>query len=108
MNMPMNWRSKCMLESESTRDRRQIMAAMNVIGLTGREHGNNAASKMAQSLGWLGVGLGLTEIVAPRAFEKMAGITRNSSDSRLNAVRKIATGIGTLAKPQSSLGFWTR
>lgn len=84
-----------------------MAATTDVFGLAGRGQDSNTLRKLAHSLGWLSVGLGVTEIVAPRAFAKLEGISRHTPD-KLKKFRKLASGVGLLAKPQPSLNFWTR
>jgi uncharacterized membrane protein len=83
------------------------MAATNVMNLAAGEK-QGTASKLAGALGWMSIGLGVTQMVAPRIIASLAGVPRRKSESRLMGIRKIATGMGMLAQPQHALGLWTR
>src|ERR1041384_779527 len=83
--------------------RQRTMAAAFTLAGRGQR---NTAHKLAQSFGWLSIGLGVTEIVAPHVFGRLAGLSRKPS--RTMGVQKLASGLGLIANPQRSLGFWTR
>ncbi|HEY8520538.1 MAG TPA: SRPBCC family protein [Gammaproteobacteria bacterium] len=55
-------------------------------------------------LGWLGIGLGAAELLAPRALLRVIGFapTERAADVvRTMGVREVATGLGILANPKS-------
>jgi uncharacterized membrane protein len=67
--------------------------------------------RVARGLGWFSVGLGLTEIAAPRAVARVIGV-RNDERHR-NAmfalgVRELISGVGILMQPRSSGWLWAR
>jgi uncharacterized membrane protein len=82
-----------------------MAATTNVIGFARGQ--SSTARKLAHSLGWLSAGLGVTEIVAPRAFSKLIGVSQHAPD-RLARLGKLAAGATLLAKPQPTFGFWAR
>src|SRR5215510_3008780 len=53
--------------------------------------------KIARGLGWLSIGLGVAELVAPRRLAKLIGV-RGNYNGLLRAIgaREIASGIGIL------------
>lgn len=70
--------------------------------------GHHAATKVARKVGWLSIGLGVTELVAPRAFARVTGISRGHLETRLNGVRKVAAGVGILRQPVRAVGSVTQ
>lgn len=68
------------------------------------------AEKVAKGLGWFSIGLGLTELIAPRAIAKIVG-SRNKNQTgliRAYGVREIAAGVGVLSMTQRSPWLWAR
>lgn len=64
--------------------------------------------KLANALGWFSIGLGITEIVAPRALAKFIGIPQRPGTTRLMGLREVAAGIGILAVPRPAPWVWAR
>lgn len=67
--------------------------------------------RWAQALGWFSIGIGLTEVLAPRQLANTIGI--NDSDDNCTVlrgfgVREIVNGIGILTQPRSSGWLWGR
>jgi hypothetical protein len=65
--------------------------------------------KLAKGLAWFSIGLGLTEIVAPRWLGRMigiGGIDEKSGVLRAMGVREVLTGIEVLRNPV--VGLWGR
>lgn len=54
-------------------------------------------AQLNQSLGWLSVGLGVAEVLAPRTVGRMIGVGEHSAMLRLCGVREIASGLGLLS-----------
>jgi uncharacterized membrane protein len=50
-----------------------------------------------RSLGWFSVGLGVAEILAPRALGRMIGVGNKPTALRLCGVREIVSGVGLLS-----------
>jgi uncharacterized membrane protein len=66
---------------------------------------------LSRGLGWFSVGLGLTELAAPRVLARAIGI----DDSGLTGVtiramgaRELLNGLGILARPRRALPLWAR
>jgi uncharacterized membrane protein len=69
---------------------------------------NGNADQLARGLGWFSIGLGLTIVLAPRAFEKFLGITHQRSLLRLIGLREIASGVGILTQRRPAGWLWAR
>ncbi|MDA8248081.1 MAG: cyclase dehydrase [Rhodospirillales bacterium] len=67
-----------------------------------------ARDTVAQDLGWFSIGLGLAELLAPRAVGAMVGMRRTAPLISLYGVREIATGVGILAAPDPTPFVWGR
>jgi hypothetical protein len=66
-----------------------------------------AGDRLAKGLGWLGIGLGLAQLVAPHRFTRALGMERTDALVRGFGVREIASGILTLSVDKK-LGLWSR
>ncbi len=64
--------------------------------------------KLANALGWFSIGLGVTEIVAPRSLAKFIGISQRPRTTRLMGLREVAAGIGILVRPRPAPWLWAR
>lgn len=65
----------------------------------------------AQALGWLSIGIGLSELLAPRAVgQKCLGIGngQNTGILRVLGVREICHGIDLLSHRDPAPGVWAR
>ena len=80
--------------------------------LTGRaEPGLPSASakKLAKGLGWFSIGLGLAELLAPRAIANITGVSNTRTGLiRLYGLREIASGITIFAQEKPTEGMWSR
>jgi hypothetical protein len=52
---------------------------------------------LAAAMGWLGIGLGLAELIGARAVARSVGLEDRSDLCRAYGVREIVTGVGLLA-----------
>lgn len=60
---------------------------------------NVDAEQLARGLGWFSLGLGLAEVLAPRAVARITGVrTSNAGLIRLLGLREIAHGVGIFAQ----------
>jgi hypothetical protein len=66
------------------------------------------ARKLARGLGWFSIGLGLAELLAPRAMARATGLRRQEALMQAYGLREIATGIGLLASRQPRRWMWAR
>lgn len=62
--------------------------------------------KLAKGLAWFSIGLGLTEIVAPRWLGRKIGVGERSGLLRAMGIREVLTGIEVLRNPV--VGLWGR
>ncbi len=67
-----------------------------------------SARKLARGLGWLSIGLGLAELLAPRAMARATGLLGQEALLRAYGLREIATGVGILASRHPRRWLWAR
>ena len=68
-------------------------------------HSRNATDRrLSTGLAWFSLGLGLTELFAPRMLSRAIGLKPRPKMMRALGIREIATGVGMLSKPRSALG----
>ena len=66
---------------------------------------------LSRGLGWFSVGLGLTEIAAPRVLARAIGIDDSGltgATIRAMGARELLNGLGILARPRRALPLWAR
>ena len=66
------------------------------------------ADSLARGLGWFSIGLGLAEVLAPRALTRGLGMEGTEQTVQAYGVREIATGIGILSSNQPAPWIWGR
>jgi hypothetical protein len=65
--------------------------------------------QLARALGWFSIGLGLAEVVAPRALSKLVGVKEDHDALvRVLGLREIASGIGILTQRRPAGWLWAR
>lgn len=64
--------------------------------------------KLNMVLGWLSVGAGLAQLLAPREVNRMTGATHRPLVTRLSGLRQIATGAGLLSERAPATSIWSR
>lgn len=62
----------------------------------------------ARGLGWFSIGLGVAELLAPRAVARVTGMRGREAMVRAAGVREILTGIGLLAARRPGPWMWVR
>jgi len=68
-----------------------------------------SAKKLAKGLGWFSIGLGLAELLAPRAIANISGVSKERTGLiRLYGLREIAAGITIFAQEKPTEGVWSR
>lgn len=63
---------------------------------------------MARGLAWFGIGLGVAEMLAPRAVARATGLEGHEKLLRLFGAREIASGIVILVAEDPEARLWTR
>ncbi|MCC5882280.1 MAG: hypothetical protein JJU25_06530 [Halomonas sp.] len=72
-----------------------------------RNRSLQTSDQLARGLGWMGIGLGLYQLLAPRSVTRALGVEGAEPIVRLCGARGVATGIGALTvNPKPSL--WAR
>jgi hypothetical protein len=67
------------------------------------------ARRLARGLGWFSLGLGLTELLAPKFVARISGVSeRRTGLIRMYGVREIASGIGIFAQKNPAGALWSR
>ena len=70
---------------------------------------SSSAKRLARGLGWFSIGLGLAEVLAPRAIANISGVSNRSTGLiRLYGLREIASGITIFAQKNPAAGVWSR
>jgi uncharacterized membrane protein len=64
--------------------------------------------KLAHALGWLSIGLGFAEIVAPRGLAKLIGVNDSRTLLRVLGLRELASGVGILSRRRPVGWLWSR
>jgi hypothetical protein len=66
---------------------------------------------LSKALGWFSIGLGVTELVAPRVIGRVIGARddrRTQMLTRAYGLREIAAGVGILRQPRQARWMWSR
>ncbi len=64
--------------------------------------------QLVQALGWFSIGLGLAELLAPRALGRAIGIGDHPGVMRMLGVREIVSGLGMLSERAPGTWAWSR
>jgi hypothetical protein len=70
--------------------------------------GSSDAATVARGLGWFGIGLGVLELVAPRALTRALGMKHRAPLVGGYGVREIANGVAILAADDPTPWVWAR
>ncbi|MEC9483744.1 MAG: hypothetical protein UMU75_10575, partial [Halomonas sp.] len=73
-------------------------------------HANSSltgADRLARTLGWFSLGLGLYQVLAPRKITRSLGVEGTEPLVRACGAREIACGIGALSN-NPTLAIWSR
>jgi uncharacterized membrane protein len=63
---------------------------------------------LAQTLGWISIGLGATELLAPKALGRTIGVGDHPTVMRALGAREIVSGLGLLSGRAPGLWAWAR
>ena len=70
---------------------------------------SSSAKRLAKGLGWFSIGLGLAELLAPRAIANISGVSnKHTGLIRLYGLREIGAGITIFAQEHPTEGVWSR
>jgi hypothetical protein len=89
-------------------DRRGYAGTEHESALTPSRGRTGSEQQLARGLGWFSIGLGLTEIVAPRYLERFLGVRGHATLIRMMGLREIATGVAILNGPHPAGALWSR
>src|ERR1700712_817450 len=67
-----------------------------------------SATKLARALGWFSIGLGIAELIAPRAICRACGMADQPMLVRAYGVRELVCGIGLLVAKNPRPFVWAR
>src|ERR1044071_7908038 len=68
-----------------------------------------SAKRLAKGLGWFSVGLGLAELLAPRAIASISGVSnKHTGLIRLYGLRELASGIAIFSQEKPTEAVWSR
>jgi uncharacterized membrane protein len=76
-----------------------------------RDENSPPAGWLAKGLGWFSIGLGLSQVLAPRGFARFIGVqddTKNCTLLRLVGLRELACGAGILSSRRPAGWAWAR
>jgi len=89
---------------------RKAHALLRATQSPSRTH-RSASRKLARGLGWLGIGIGLVELLAARRLGRLVGPRGREALLQACGVREIVSGMGILAsqRPATTSGWmWSR
>ncbi len=70
---------------------------------------DESAEQIANGLGWFSIGLGLAELLAPKAFARLIGAEgKHTGLIRFMGLREITAGVGILTTPRPAGWVWSR
>jgi uncharacterized membrane protein len=70
---------------------------------------STSAKRLAKGLGWFSIGLGLAELLAPRAIANISGVSnKHTGLIRLYGLREIGSGITIFSQNKPTEGVWSR
>lgn len=67
----------------------------------------SAPDKLAKALGWLSLGLGVAELIAPGRITRMLGMRGSEAVVRTYGAREVASGVLSLSTEKQA-GLWSR
>ncbi len=68
----------------------------------------DGAERLSRALGWFSLGLGVTQLLAPRTISRAAGVDDHPGLLRAVGLREIASGVGILSQPKATGWLWSR
>ena len=64
--------------------------------------------RLARTLGWVSVGLGVSQLVTPRTLARLIGVPERAALFRWLGARELASGVGILARRRPAGWLWAR
>jgi uncharacterized membrane protein len=93
----------------SAPQRTQLRASQGSGGGRARGPTHPRGVQLARTLGWFSLGLGLVEVMAPRALARLIGVSgEHSMLLRLFGLREMASGVGILTQHRPAPWMWGR
>ena len=89
-------------------DRRGYAGTEHETAPTPSRRRTRSEQQLARGLGWFSIGLGLTEIIAPRFLERFLGLRGHATLIRMMGLREVASGVAILNGPYPAGGLWAR
>jgi uncharacterized membrane protein len=69
----------------------------------------STTNRLARGLGWFSIGLGMAELLAPRAIASISGVSnKHTGLIRLYGLRELAAGVAIFSQKQPAAGLWSR
>jgi uncharacterized membrane protein len=69
----------------------------------------STTNRLARGLGWFSIGLGMAELLAPKAIASISGVSnKHTGLIRLYGLREIAAGVAIFSQKQPAAGLWSR
>ncbi|HKG98814.1 MAG TPA: SRPBCC family protein [Pyrinomonadaceae bacterium] len=70
---------------------------------------STSGKRLAKGLGWFSIGLGLAELLAPRAIANISGVSKTRTGLiRLYGLRELASGIAIFSQEKPAEAVWSR
>src|SRR5215213_2376102 len=70
---------------------------------------SSSAKRLAKGLGWFSIGLGLAELLAPRAIANISGVSNEHTGLiRLYGLREIGSGVAIFSQEKPTEAVWSR
>src|SRR5215211_7753319 len=70
---------------------------------------STSGKRLAKGLGWFSIGLGLAELLAPRAIANISGVSNARTGLiRLYGLRELAAGVMIFSQENPAAGVWSR
>lgn len=66
------------------------------------------ANSAVKGIGWVSIGLGTAQLLAPNKLGRMIGVGEHPGTMRAMGVREIASGLGVLAQRRPRASLWAR
>jgi len=73
-----------------------------------RRQDGERGRQLVKALGWFSVGLGIAQLLAPRAVSRTVGVNDHPMLMRACGLREVSTGVGILSQKKSSGWLWSR